>query len=86
MNRVGFLVAVWEPAERDVVLDGSERMRSGRDIYRMLELGIERVGWSGGTKTPSWRNDRTFDMRMRDEADGESRMIGSCVLELPFRG
>jgi hypothetical protein len=36
-----------------------------------------RVGWSGGTKTPSWRKDLMFDMRIREEADGERRMIGS---------
>jgi hypothetical protein len=48
---------------------------------------MARVGWSGGTKTPSCRKERTLDMRIRDEAEGERRMIGSWFLELPlFRG
>lgn len=34
-------------------------------------------GWSGGMNTPSWRKDLMFDMRMREEAEGERRMIGS---------
>ena len=38
---------------------------------------LERVGWSGGTNVPVSRNDRTLDIRSNEEADGESRMMGS---------
>jgi hypothetical protein len=40
-------------------------------------LRLAKVGWSGGTNTPSPRNERTFDMRMSEEAEGERRMMGS---------
>lgn len=65
------------PVPLEVVLDGEERR--GRVMSRrMLEdVDMARVGWSGGTKTPSPRKDLTFDMRIRDDADGERRMIGS---------
>lgn len=40
-----------------------------------------RVGWSGGTKTPSCRNDLILESRMGDEAEGDRRMIGSTRRE-----
>ena len=51
---------------------------AGRWISRMLGAValMLSVGWSGGTKTPSWRKDLTFVMRISEDADGESRMIG----------
>lgn len=84
MNRVGFLDVGCEPREWEVELEPSDR--KGRLMYRrLLELDMERVGWSGGTKTPSWRKDLTLDMRMSEDADGERRMIGSWFLD-GFRG
>lgn len=58
-------------------VDDEERMRRGRSILRMFEGSEARVGWSGGTKMPSWRKDFAFEVRISDEADGERRMIGS---------
>lgn len=60
----------------------------GRWISRILgEVDMLRVGWSGGTKTPSWRKDLTFVMRIRLEAEGERRMMGFecplCFLGMP---
>lgn len=51
---------------------------TGRWISRMLGAVavILRVGWSGGTKTPSCRKDLTFVIRISDDADGDSRIIG----------
>lgn len=60
----------------------SERDLSGRVMCRRLAVvWEERVWWSGGTKTPSWRKERTLDMRRRDEAEGERRMMGSDRLD-----
>lgn len=72
----------------EVIRDGSEGLRSGRWISRMLgDVDMERVGWSGGTNTPSWRKDLTFVMRIREEAEGERRMMGSVwALLLCFLG
>lgn len=36
-----------------------------------------RVGWSKGTYNPVSRKVLILDMRRREEAEGESRMIGS---------
>lgn len=74
---MGFRDWLCEPTARDDD-DGSE-IPNGRLMYKMLleALGIASVAWSGGTNTPSPRNDRTFDMRMREEAEGERRMMGS---------
>lgn len=60
----------------------------GRWISRRLgEVDMLRVGWSGGTKTPSWRKDLAFVMRIRDEAEGERRMMGLvCLLLSCFLG
>lgn len=69
-----------EDVEAEEVREGSEELavRSGRWISRMLgDVDMERVGWSGGMKTPSWRKDLTFVMRIREEAEGERRMMGS---------
>lgn len=50
---------------------------SGRWISRIFgDVDMLRVGWSGGTKTPSWRKDLTLVMRINDDADGERRMMG----------
>lgn len=51
---------------------------AGRWISRMFGAVavMLSVGWSGGTKIPSCRKDLTFVMRISDDADGESRMIG----------
>lgn len=57
---------------------------SWRVMMWMLEVVCDaNVGWSGGTKTPSWRNVLMLERRMGDEADGERRMIGSGRRELP---
>ena len=60
----------------------------GRWISRRLgEVDMLRVGWSGGTKTPSCRKDLAFVMRIRDEAEGERRMMGLvCLLLSCFLG
>lgn len=59
-------------------LEGSGLIRSGRLIsMKLASVDMLKVGWSGGTNIPSPKNDLMFDMRMRDEADGERRMIGS---------
>lgn len=79
MKRVGFFAPVCEPMGPPVLAcEGSARMRSGRVMWRMLDgVEVARVGWSGGTNTPSWRKDLMFDMRIREEAEGERRMMGS---------
>lgn len=46
-------------------------------------LAVEPLA-SGGMNLPSSRNDRALDMRSRDEADGERRMMGSGLLVGPF--
>lgn len=59
-------------------LDGSDLRRSGRlSSMKLASVDMDSVGWSGGTKMPSCRKDLMFDMRMRDEAEGDRRMMGS---------
>jgi hypothetical protein len=49
-----------------------------RDMFRIdVDALAVYVDESGGTKTPSWRNERIFDRRRRDDAEGDRRMIGS---------
>lgn len=83
---MGFL----EPAgvARFEGVDAADAPPSGRVTSRrmLLEVDMASVGWSGGTKTPSWRKVFTLDMRIRLEAEGERRIIGSGERELaPFR-
>lgn len=63
MNRIG----------RAPSIDGTVRM-----TWRIVaeELDVELVE-SVGMYVPLSRNDLMFDMRRRDDADGDSRMIGS---------
>jgi len=80
MNLVGLgpRPPVDEPMAAALGLVGSALIRSGRlSSMKLASVDMLRVGWSGGTKTPSWRKDLMFDMRMREEAEGERRMIGS---------
>jgi len=54
---------------------GCEEMDgSTRDICRKLDVEVSRA--LGGMKTPSSRKDLMLDMRRRDEAEGDSRMMG----------
>jgi hypothetical protein len=56
-----------------------------RVIWRRLEVALEEVSRAeGGMKTPSSRKDFTFDMRRREEADGESRMMGCSMRRAGF--
>lgn len=75
VGRVGF------PAREPALALGFEaspfRRRGRSSFTRLASVALESVGWSGGTKIPSSRKDFTFDMRMREEAEGEIRMIGS---------
>lgn len=84
MSCLGMVVVV-EVVDAAVVADGLRRM--GRSILRMLEGSeLARVGWSGGTKMPSWRKVLALEVRIREEAEGERRMIGSPLREgLGFR-
>lgn len=60
---------------------------SKRDMFRrvaeLLEVEIED---SGGANSPSSRKVLIFDMRRRDEADGDSRIMGSGRREGAARG
>lgn len=77
MKRVGFFAPEFELIEPAPAELASATMRRGRVMWRMFD-GVEAsVRWSGGMKTPSWRKDLMLDMRMRDEAEGERRIIGS---------
>lgn len=58
MNRVGFLGLLGEPAGPPpsvaVELGLSDVIRSGLVMMWIFDIVLEaRVGWSGGTKTPS---------------------------------
>ncbi len=64
--------------------------RKGRDdsfgskrviCKRLAGVEFARVGCEGGTKRPLSRKDLMFDIRRREDADGESRMMGSARLE-----
>ena len=52
-----------------------------RSIFRIFDgSDVANVGWSGGTNTPSCRNVFTFDVLIKDDADGDNRIIGSPIL------
>ena len=63
-----------------------------RVIWRRLEDAFEEESRAeGGMKVPDSRKDFTLDMRRRDEAEGESRMMGCSMrrdgfLRLVVRG
>jgi hypothetical protein len=53
---------------------------------RFAGIELANVGCEGGTKRPSKRKDLMFDIRSSEEADGESRMMGSARLEFETAG
>ena len=44
---------------------------------RFAVVWVDKVGWSGGTNRPESRKVLMLDMRRRDDAEGERRMMGS---------
>jgi hypothetical protein len=54
-------------------IDGTTRVKFRIDA-EALEVFVEE---SAGTKTPFSRNDRIFESRMREDAEGETRIMGS---------
>ena len=48
---------------------------------RFAVVWLLSVGWSGGTKRPESRKDLKLLRRSNDDADGETRMMGSWRLE-----
>ena len=52
---------------------------------RLDEVFVARVGWSAGTKRPEPRKVLMLEMRRREEAEGERRMMGS-IRERVVRG
>lgn len=84
---MGFRVPFWAGLDAGVEL--VDVPPNGRVMSRrmLFDVDMARVGWSGGTKIPSCRKDFTFDMRIRLDAEGERRIIGSGEREeAPFRG
>lgn len=56
-----------------------------RVIWRRFEVALEEVSRAeGGMKMPSSRKDFTFDMRRREEAEGESRIMGCSMRRVGF--
>jgi hypothetical protein len=64
-----------------------ESFGSVRVMWRRL-AGVEfaSVGCEGGTKRPASRKDLMLDIRRREDAEGERRMIGSARLEFETAG
>lgn len=65
---------------REVSIEGTRRWICNMDA----EDDDVAVDESAGVKRPLSKKDLIFDMRRREEADGESRMMGSGRLTGPF--